>query len=162
MRSENAAPLSLKLAAGAGLLFMALPILLIFVYIWLPYMIIPVQAALERVPGNLIEASYDLGGAPGQTFRYVLFPLALPGIIAGTVLAFARSLGEFGATITFVSAIPGETQTLASAISAALQDPDGEPEAWRLTVLSILISFAAIFLSGLVSRFVARRVGTLP
>jgi molybdate transport system permease protein len=75
------------------------------------------------------------------------------------VLCFARSLGEFGATITFVSAIPGETQTLASAIHAALQDPDGEPMAYRLTLFSVLISLAAIMLASFVSRWVARRIG---
>jgi len=68
---------------------------LVFVYVWLPYMILPVQAALERVPSNLIEASYDLGGAPGQTFRHVLLPLALPGIIAGSIFTFSLTLGDY-------------------------------------------------------------------
>lgn len=68
---------------------------LVFVYVWLPYMILPVQAALERVPSNLIEASYDLGGAPQQTFRHVLLPLALPGIIAGSIFTFSLTLGDY-------------------------------------------------------------------
>jgi putative spermidine/putrescine transport system permease protein len=68
---------------------------LVFVYIWLPYMILPVQASLERVPSNLIEASYDLGGAPRQTFRYVILPLALPGIIAGSIFTFSLTLGDY-------------------------------------------------------------------
>jgi molybdate transport system permease protein len=94
-----------------------------------------------------------------MVFFTVTLPLSLPGIIAGIVLCFARALGEFGATITFVSAIPGETQTLASAIHAALQDPDGEPMAYRLTLFSILISLTAIMLARVVSVGVARRLG---
>jgi len=87
--------LSLPVVGGNSLSVTYTGTFLVFVYIWLPYMIIPVQAALERVPGNLIEASYDLGGAPGQTFRYVLFPLALPGIIAGSIFTFSLTLGDY-------------------------------------------------------------------
>ncbi len=68
---------------------------IVFVYIWLPYMILPTQAALERVPANLVEASYDLGASPGQTFRNVLLPLALPGIIAGSIFTFSLTLGDY-------------------------------------------------------------------
>ena len=68
---------------------------LVFVYIWLPYMILPTQAALERVPVNLIDASSDLGGTPGQTFRHVIFPLALPGMVAGSIFTFSLTLGDY-------------------------------------------------------------------
>ena len=124
-----------------------------------PLLVQPILISMEAIDRRLEAAASTLGASPLWTFLTITLPLSLPGIIAGTVLAFARSLGEFGATITFVSSIPGETQTLASAIHAALQDPDGEPQALRLTVFSILISLAAIFLSGIVSRFVARRLG---
>ena len=87
--------LSLPVVGGNSLSISSTGTFLVFVYIWLPYMILPVQAALERVPSNLIEASYDLGGAPGQTFRYVLLPLALPGIVAGSIFTFSLTLGDY-------------------------------------------------------------------
>ena len=124
-----------------------------------PLLVQAIRISMEAIDQRLEAAAGTLGAGPFWVFLSVTLPLSLPGIIAGTVLSFARSLGEFGATITFVSAIPGETQTLASAIHVALQDPDGEPEAFRLTLFAIAISFAAIFLSGFVSRFVARRLG---
>jgi len=87
--------LSLPVVGGNSLSISYTGTFLVFVYVWLPYMILPVQAALERVPGNLIEASYDLGGSPGQTFRHVIFPLALPGIIAGSIFTFSLTLGDY-------------------------------------------------------------------
>jgi putative spermidine/putrescine transport system permease protein len=87
--------LSIPVIGGNSLSVSYTGTFLVFVYIWLPYMILPVQAALERVPSNLIEASYDLGGAPGKTFRHVLFPLALPGIIAGSIFTFSLTLGDY-------------------------------------------------------------------
>lgn len=87
--------LALPVVGGNSLSISYTGTFLVFVYIWLPYMILPVQAALERVPGNLIEASYDLGGSPGQTFRHVLFPLALPGIVAGSIFTFSLTLGDY-------------------------------------------------------------------
>jgi putative spermidine/putrescine transport system permease protein len=87
--------LSLPVIGGNSLSISYTGTFLVFVYVWLPYMILPVQAALERVPSNLIEASYDLGGGPGHTFRYVLFPLALPGIIAGSIFTFSLTLGDY-------------------------------------------------------------------
>ena len=125
-----------------------------------PLLVQAIQLSMEAIDRRLESAAGTLGANPFMVFLTVTLPLSLPGIIAGVVLCFARSLGEFGATITFVSAIPGETQTLASAIHAALQDPDGEPMAYRLTVFSVLISLAAIILAGFVSRRVARRLGS--
>ncbi|WP_137156581.1 molybdate ABC transporter permease subunit [Rhizobium sp. FKL33] len=124
-----------------------------------PLLVQAIRISMEAIDGRLEQAARTLGASPAWVFLTVTLPLCLPGIIAGVVIAFARSLGEFGATITFVSAIPGETQTLASAIHTALQDPDGEPQAFRLTLLSIALSMLAIFLSGYVSRFVAARLG---
>ena len=124
-----------------------------------PLLVQAIQLSMEAIDRRLEQAAGTLGASPFMVFLTVTLPLSLPGIIAGVVLCFARSLGEFGATITFVSAIPGETQTLASAIHSALQDPDGEPMAYRLTVFSILISLAAIIAARFVSRAVAARLG---
>ena len=87
--------LALPVVGGTSLSISFTGTFIVFVYVWLPYMILPVQAALERVPGNLIEASYDLGGSPKQTFRHVIFPLALPGIIAGSIFTFSLTLGDY-------------------------------------------------------------------
>ena len=87
--------LSLPVVGGNSLSVSATGTFLVFVYIWLPYMILPIQASLERVPSNLIEASYDLGGGPGQTFRHVLLPLAMPGVAAGSIFTFSLTLGDY-------------------------------------------------------------------
>jgi molybdate transport system permease protein len=126
-----------------------------------PLLVQAILLSMEAIDRRLEQAAGTLGASPLMVFLTVTLPLSLPGIIAGVVLSFARSLGEFGATITFVSAIPGETQTLASAIHAALQDPDGDLMTYRLTLFSIVISMSAIVLAGFVSRAVARRLGTV-
>ncbi|MDD3447164.1 MAG: ABC transporter permease [Zavarzinia sp.] len=87
--------LSLPVVGGNSLSVSQTGTFIVFVYIWLPYMILPIQAALERVPSNLIEASSDLGAAPGATFRHVLLPLALPGIVAGSIFTFSLTLGDY-------------------------------------------------------------------
>ena len=87
--------LAIPVIGGPSLSISYLGTFLVFLYVWLPYMILPTQAALERVPGNLIEASADLGAHPGQTFRTVIFPLALPGIIAGSIFTFSLTLGDY-------------------------------------------------------------------
>jgi len=87
--------LSLPVVGGNSLSVSATGTFIVFVYVWLPFMILPLQAALERVPGNLVEASSDLGASPGQTFRNVLFPLALPGIVAGSIFTFSLTLGDY-------------------------------------------------------------------
>lgn len=87
--------LALPYVGGNSLSVSATGTFIAFVYVWLPFMILPMQAALERVPGNLVEASSDLGASPGQTFRNVLFPLALPGIVAGSIFTFSLTLGDY-------------------------------------------------------------------
>ena len=87
--------LALPVIGGNSLSISYIGTFIVFVYVWLPFMILPVQAALERVPGNLIEASGDLGARPGQTFRHVLLPLALPGVIAGSIFTFSLTLGDY-------------------------------------------------------------------
>ena len=91
--------------------------------------------------------------SPWRVFASVTLPLALPGVLAGMVLGFAKAIGEFGATITFVSNIPGETQTISTAIYTLIQTPDGDPAALRLVVVSIVIAMAAL----IASEFFARR-----
>ena len=121
----------------------------------LPLMVRAIRLSIEAVDQRLEAAAMTLGASRWRTFRTITVPLALPGVIAGTVLGFARSLGEFGATITFVSNIPGETQTLPLAIYSALQLPGGESAVTRLALISVLLSLAAL----VVSEVLARRMG---
>jgi putative spermidine/putrescine transport system permease protein len=87
--------LSLPIVGGNSLSVSSTGTFIVFVYVWMPFMILPIQAALERVPGNLLEASSDLGASPGQTFRNVIFPLALPGIVAGSIFTFSLTMGDY-------------------------------------------------------------------
>ncbi|HKN78106.1 MAG TPA: ABC transporter permease subunit, partial [Lysobacter sp.] len=93
------------------------------------------------------QAAATLGAPPWRVFLTVCLPLAWPGIVAGAMLAFAKALGEFGATITFVSAIPGETQTLSALMYGMMQVPGGESGLWRLAIVAVAMSFAAVFCS---------------
>ncbi len=123
-----------------------------------PLMVRAIRLSVEAVDRRLEDAAGTLGAGPAWVFLTVTLPLVLPGIIAGAILGFARSMGEFGATITFVSNIPGETQTLPTAIYVLTQVPGGDAAALRLTVVSVLLSTAALFASEFASRRVARRV----
>ncbi len=117
-----------------------------------PLMVRAIRLSIEAVDPRLEEASATLGARPAAVFLTVTLPLSLPGILAGAVLAFAKAMGEFGATITFVSNIPGETQTLPSAIYAFLQVPGAEREAFRLVLISVAIAMAALALSEVLAR----------
>ena len=123
-----------------------------------PLMVRAIRLAVEAVDPKLQEAAATLGAPRLWVFATVTLPLILPGIIAGAILAFAKAMGEFGATITFVSNIPGQTQTLPSAIYAFLQVPGGDDQAFRLVLVAIVIAMAALLLSEWVSRAVARRI----
>ena len=123
-----------------------------------PLMVRAMRLAIEAVDPRLEQAAGTLGASRPWVFVTVTLPLILPGIIAGAVLAFAKAMGEFGATITFVSNIPGQTQTLPSAIYAALQVPGGEGNAARLVWVSITIAMGALLLSEWLARRAARRV----
>ncbi len=123
-----------------------------------PLMVRAIRLALEAVDPKLEEAAQTLGANRLLTFGLITLPLMLPGILAGAVLSFAKAMGEFGATITFVSSIPGETQTLPSAIYALLQVPGGEAGALRLVVVSVVLAFGALAVSEFLAQFVARRI----
>lgn len=112
-----------------------------------PLLVRTIRLSIENVDRRLEAAASTLGASPWRVFVTVTLPLAWPGVVAGAVLAFAKALGEFGATITFVSNIPGETQTLSSAIYGLMQVPDGEQGIWRLAAVSALISLAALMAS---------------
>ena len=125
-----------------------------------PLLVRAVRLAIEAVDRRLETAARTLGAGPVRVFFTITLPLIAPGILTGAVLAFARSLGEFGATITFVSNIPGETRTLPIAIYSVLQTPDGEAAALRMVVISVLVSLAALWLSEyLATRLVRQREG---
>jgi molybdate transport system permease protein len=123
-----------------------------------PLMVRAIRLSIEAVDRKLEDAAGTLGASPFWVFLTVTLPLCLPGIVAGMILCFAKAMGEFGATITFVSNIPGETQTLPSAIYTFTQVPDGDAGALRLTLISIAISVAALFASELLARLVGRRI----
>jgi molybdate transport system permease protein len=123
-----------------------------------PLLVRAIRLSVETVDRKLEDAAGTLGAHPVWIFVVVTLPLILPGILAGMVLSFAKAMGEFGATITFVSNIPGETQTLPSAIYTFTQVPGGEGGALRLTVVSIAISVAALLASEWMARRVKRRL----
>jgi molybdate transport system permease protein len=124
-----------------------------------PLMVRAIRLAIEAIDGGLEAAARTLGAGPIDRFLSITLPLMLPGILSGTVMAFAASLGEFGATITFVSNIPGETRTLPLAIYTATQTPDGDLEAARLVALSFTLSLSALILSEWLGRRVRRMMG---
>ena len=123
-----------------------------------PLMVRAMRLSLEAVDRRLEEAAGTLGARRVFVFLLVTLPLMMPGIIAGMVLSFARSLGEFGATITFVSNIPGETQTLPLAIYTLTQTPGGDPAALRLTAVSVILSMLALLASEILARQIGRRL----
>ncbi|KSV93830.1 ABC transporter permease [Sinorhizobium sp. GL28] len=139
--------LSLPVVGGNSLSVSYTGTFIVFVYVWLPFMILPIQAALERVPGNLIEASSDLGGTPAQTFRFVLFPLALPGIVAGSIFTFSLTLGDY-----IIPQIVGSSRLFIGQAVYAQQGTAGNiPLAAAFTVVPIVIMGAYLF--------VAKRMG---
>lgn len=121
-----------------------------------PLLVRAIRLSIEAVDRRLEAAAATLGASPPLVFLTVTLPLVLPGIIAGMILTFAKAMGEFGATITFVSNIPGETQTLPSAIYTYIQIPGGGTGALRLTLISVAIAMAALLASELLARRVSR------
>lgn len=141
------AVLALPVIGGPSLSISYIGTFLVFLYIWLPFMILPVQAALERVPGSLIEASADLGAAPGQTFRHVILPLALPGIVAGSIFTFSLTLGDY-----IIPQIIGSSRLFIGQAVYAHQGTAGNiPLAAAFTVVPIVIM--GVYL------WIARRMG---
>ncbi|WP_170751422.1 molybdate ABC transporter permease subunit [Ruegeria lacuscaerulensis] len=123
-----------------------------------PLMVRAIRLSIEAVDPKLEQAGATLGASRIMVFATVTLPMILPGVIAGAILAFAKAMGEFGATITFVSNIPGQTQTLPSAVYAFLQVPGGEAAATRLVVISVVIALSALLASEFIARRVAARV----
>jgi molybdate transport system permease protein len=123
----------------------------------LPLAVRAMRQAVESVDRRLEDAAATLGAPPAAVFASVTLPLVMPGVLNGMLLSFARSLGEFGATITFVSNIPGETQTLPLAIYSLTQTPGGDAQAMRLCVLAILLSLGALMVSEILLRRARRR-----
>jgi molybdate transport system permease protein len=123
-----------------------------------PLMVRSIRLSIEAVDRGLEDAAGTLGASPMWVFATVTLPLIMPGIVAGMILSFAKAMGEFGATITFVSNIPGETQTLSTAIYSFLQVPGGDAAAFRLTIVSVIISMAALLASEFMAYLAGRRI----
>ncbi len=126
-----------------------------------PLMVRAMRLSFESIDQRLEQAAGTLGANPPMTFFLVSLPLALPGIIVGAILAFARSLGEFGATITFVSNIPGETQTISAAIYTYTQVPGGDANALRLTGVSIAIALTTLIAAEFIQRRAEQRLASI-
>lgn len=125
-----------------------------------PLMVQPIRLAFQLIDHRLEQAAATLGAKPWQVFLTISLPLALPGIMIGSVLCFSRSLGEFGATMTFVGNIPGETQTIPLALYSFIQQPDGEQAALRLVMLSIALALAALMANYYVMQRYQQKIGT--
>ena len=123
-----------------------------------PLMVRSIRLSIEAVDRKLEEAAGTLGASPAWVFLTITLPLILPGVLAGMILAFAKAMGEFGATITFVSNIPGETQTLSAAIYTFTQVPGGDAGALRLTLVAIAISMVALLASEILAQRLGRKV----
>ncbi|MTI16789.1 molybdate ABC transporter permease subunit [Rhodobacteraceae bacterium RKSG542] len=123
-----------------------------------PLILRPIRLAFEAVDSKLEEAARTLGTSPLKTFFLVSIPLAAPGILSGAVLGFAKALGEFGATITFVANIPGQTRSLSLALYTEMQSIDGEQAVTRLVIISIVVAVTALLASEFLARYVAARV----
>ena len=126
-----------------------------------PLMVRAIRLSIEAVDPKLEQAAATLGASRIWVYLTVTLPLILPGVLAGCILAFAKAMGEFGATITFVSNIPGQTQTLPSAIYAFLQVPGAEGSAFRLVIISVVIALGALLISESLSKRIARRIGNV-
>jgi molybdate transport system permease protein len=123
-----------------------------------PLLVRPIRLSIEAVDRKLEQAASTLGATPWRVFWTVTLPLALPGILAGMVLGFAKAIGEFGATITFVSNIPGDTQTISAAIYSLIQTPAGDTAALRLVIVSVVIATIALIGSEILARRATRRL----
>lgn len=123
-----------------------------------PLMVRSIRLALESVDTKLEQAARTLGAGPVKVFFTITLPLTLPGILTGTILAFARALGEFGATITFVSNIPGETQTIPLAMYSFIETPGAETEAARLCIIAIVIALVSLLISEWLARLARNRL----
>lgn len=124
-----------------------------------PLMVRPIRLAFEAVDPKLEEAASSLGAHRLVTFLVVTLPLTFPGILGGAILGFAKAMGEFGATITFVSNIPGETRTLSLALYTATQSPSGDLAAFRLTLIAAIVAFGALIASEVWARRLRKRIG---
>jgi len=125
-----------------------------------PLMVRAIRLSIETIDRRLEDAAGTLGASGAWTFALVTLPLALPGLLVGSILCFAKALGEFGATITFVSNIPGQTQTISAAIYTYTQVPGGDANAMRLTIVAIAIAFAALIVSEIVQRSANKRIAS--
>jgi molybdate transport system permease protein len=143
---------------GIQLPFTTAGVIMAEAFVAMPFLIITVEGALRSADRRYEDAAATLGASRWMIMRRITLPLIAPAVVAGTVLAWARALGEFGATITFVSNIPGETQTLPSAIYTFIQVPGGDAGALRLTLISIAISLAALMVSEWLAARASRRV----
>ncbi len=143
---------------GLGLAFHWSGAVLAAVIMGFPLMVRAMRLAIEAVDPKLEEAAATLGAPRWSVFGRVTLPLIAPGILAGAVMGFAKAMGEFGATITFVANIPGQTQTLPSAIWTALQIPGGESQAVSMVILACIVAVGAVLLSEVLARRVAARI----